>query len=58
MDLEYGDEIIVPGLTVVMDAYAAIHLGATPVFADVDPKTFLITAESIKKERQQDKCTA
>jgi|TARA_Y100000992_G_scaffold270041_1_gene210149 perosamine synthetase len=50
LDLEYGDEIIVPGLTVVMDAYAAIHLGATPVFADVDPKTFLITAESIKKK--------
>ena len=37
-----GDEVICPGLTVVMDAYAAIHLGAAPVFADVDPATFNI----------------
>ena len=50
LDLQHGDEVIVPGLTVVMDAYAAIHLGATPIFADVDPNTFLITAESIKKK--------
>ena len=45
-----GDEVIVPGLTVVMDAYAAIHLGAKPVFADVDPDTFLVTANTIKKK--------
>ena len=50
LDLKPGDEVIVPGLTVVMDAYAAIHLGAIPVFADVDEKTFLINAESIKKK--------
>ena len=50
LDLKPGDEVIVPGLTVVMDAYAAIHLGATPVFADVDPDTFLINAENIKKK--------
>lgn len=50
LDLRPGDEVIVPGLTVVMDAYAAIHLGATPVFADVDENTFLITADNIKKK--------
>jgi perosamine synthetase len=50
LDLKPGDEIIVPGLTVVMDAYAAIHLGATPIFADVDKDTYLITAETIKKK--------
>tara|TARA_B110000014_G_C20126606_1_gene600864 strand:- start:6293 stop:7513 length:1221 start_codon:yes stop_codon:yes gene_type:complete len=50
LDLKPGDEIIVPGLTVVMDAYAAIHLGATPIFADVDENTFLITAKSIEKK--------
>jgi len=50
LGLEPGDEVIVPGLTVVMDAYAAIHLGATPVFADVDKNTYLITAETIKKK--------
>ncbi len=50
LGIKTGDEVIVPGLTVVMDAYAAIHLGATPVFADVDEKTFLVTAETIKKK--------
>ena len=33
-----------------MDAYAALHLNATPVFADVDEDTFLITAETDKKK--------
>ena len=45
-----GDEVIVPGLTVVMDAYAAMHLGAKPIFADVDQDTFLVTADTIKKK--------
>lgn len=45
-----GDEVIVPAYTVVMDAYAAIHLGAKPIFADVDENTFLVTAETIKKK--------
>ena len=49
MDLKKDDEVIVPGLTVVMDAYAAIHLRATPIFADVDEETYLITVETIKK---------
>ena len=50
LGLNRGDEVIVPGLTVVMDAYAALHLNATPVFADVDEDTFLITAETIKSK--------
>tara|TARA_Y100001960_G_scaffold216248_1_gene225996 strand:- start:856 stop:2100 length:1245 start_codon:yes stop_codon:yes gene_type:complete len=50
LNLKPGDEVIVPGLTVVMDAYAAIHLGATPIFADVHEDTFLITAKSIEEK--------
>ncbi len=42
-----GDEVISPALTVVMDAYATIHLGATPVFADVDADTFNIDPEDV-----------
>jgi perosamine synthetase len=41
-----GDEVIVPCLTFAATANAAVYLGATPVFADVDPDTLLITAES------------
>ena len=37
-----GDEVIMPALTVIMDAYAVLHLGATPVFVDVDEDTHLI----------------
>jgi len=44
-----GDEVIIPGLTVVMDAYAVIHMGATPVFVDVDRSTYGISVEEIKK---------
>jgi perosamine synthetase len=31
-----GDEVIQPALTVVMDAYATIHLGGVPVFVDIN----------------------
>ncbi len=50
LNLKKNDEVIVPGLSVVMDAYAAIHLGARPIFCDVDPETFLINAKEIKKK--------
>ena len=53
LNLKKDDEVIVPGLTVVMDAYAALHLGATPIFADVDEETYLITAETIKKKNNK-----
>jgi len=41
-----GDEVIVPSLTFAASANAVAYLGGTPVFADVDPETLLITAES------------
>jgi len=50
LNLKKNDEVIVPGLTVVMDAYSAFHVGAKPIFADVDEETYLITAETIKKK--------
>jgi perosamine synthetase len=44
-----GDEVITPGLTVVMDAYSVIHVGAKPVFADVNRSTYGIDVAAIKK---------
>lgn len=35
-----GDEVIVPSLTFISTATSVLHVGATPVFADVDPETF------------------
>jgi len=46
----HGDEVITTALTVVMDAYAVIHVGATPVFVDVERDTYGISVEEIKKK--------
>jgi perosamine synthetase len=45
-----GDEVISPALTVVMDAFATIHVGATPVFADIDSETQNIDPEDIRRK--------
>jgi perosamine synthetase len=37
-----GDEVIVPALTFAATSNAALYLGASPVFADVDADTLLI----------------
>jgi perosamine synthetase len=49
-DIGPGDEVIIPGLTVIMDAYAVLHLGGIPIFADVYDDTHLISIEEIKKK--------
>lgn len=43
-----GDEVLVPANTFVATAEAVVTVGATPVFADVDPQTLLITADLIE----------
>lgn len=48
-DVGPGDEVIMPALTVIMDAYVALHLGAAPVFADVDEATHLISVAEIER---------
>src|SRR6185436_4098239 len=42
-----GDEVIVPAFTFFATAEAVSHTGATPVFADVDPQTFNLSAASL-----------
>ncbi len=43
-----GDEVVVPSFTFWASAEAIPPTGATPVFCDVDPTTFLITPETVK----------
>jgi perosamine synthetase len=45
-----GDEVISPGLTVIMDTFVTIHQNAIPVYADVDPETFNIDPADIERK--------
>ena len=44
-----GDEVIVPSFTFWAGVGPVVGIGATPVFADIDPDTFCLTAETIRK---------
>jgi perosamine synthetase len=48
MGIGPGDEVIVPPLTMSATTFAVLQANATPVFADVDLKTFQIDHLSIK----------
>lgn len=43
-----GDEVICPPMTFVATSNAVLHLGATPVFADIDTKTGMLDVEQAK----------
>ncbi len=45
-----GDEVITVCNTYVATAFAASYCGATPVFVDIDPKTYNLTAELVEKK--------
>jgi perosamine synthetase len=42
-----GDEVVVPSFSFIATANAVRHAGAEPVFADVDPATGNLTAETV-----------
>jgi perosamine synthetase len=44
-----GDEVIVPDITWIGSSAAIAYVGATPVFADIDPKSWCLAAESVKE---------
>lgn len=43
-----GDEVIVPSITFVSSATSLLHVGAVPVFADVDPRTFNLDPSDVQ----------
>ena len=48
--VSYGDEVIIPPLTVISNIDVTLAQNAVPVFADVDPKTFNIDPIDIERK--------
>ncbi|MBI4982284.1 MAG: DegT/DnrJ/EryC1/StrS family aminotransferase [Candidatus Omnitrophica bacterium] len=46
----YDDEVIIPALTVAMCMNAVLYCNAIPVFADIDPDTFLMDPKDLRKK--------
>jgi perosamine synthetase len=44
-----GDEVIVPDITWIASAAPITYVRATPVFADIDPKTWCLSAQSFEE---------
>lgn len=49
LDIQKGDEVIVPGFGFAAAANMVIAVGAKPVFVDVDKETFLLSPEKTKE---------
>ena len=46
--IQAGDEIIVPGFGFMAAANVAIHMGARPIIADVDPASWCMATENLE----------
>ncbi len=47
LDIGPGDEVILPDVTWIASAAPVSYVGATPVFADMDPESWCVTAATI-----------
>ncbi len=43
-----GDDVVVPSFTFYASAEAIVNAGANPVFCDIDPDTFCVTADTVR----------
>jgi len=50
LDITTGDEVVLPSYTFFATASAVTRLGATPIFADIDPVTYLIDPRDVAKK--------
>jgi dTDP-4-amino-4,6-dideoxygalactose transaminase len=50
MGIKAGDEVIMPAFTFIATACAAVDFGAKPIFADIDPITYTMDIEDVKRK--------
>ena len=50
LDIKPGDEVILPAYTFFATASAVTRLGAVPIFADIDPATYLVSPADVKRK--------
>ncbi len=50
LGVRYGDEVITTPLTVISCMNAIVYCNAVPVFADVDPDTFLLDPKDVERK--------
>ncbi len=43
-----GDEVILPSLTFAATGHVVVHVGATPVFAEIDPETYCLDPNHVE----------
>ena len=49
LGVEAGDDVVVPSFTFYATAEAVAAIGARPVFCDVDPASFCVTADTVER---------
>jgi perosamine synthetase len=49
LGISKGDEVLVPALTYAASASSVVHVGATPVFCDVEPDSWNISLPSMER---------
>jgi perosamine synthetase len=49
LELKQGDEVIVPNYTMIASINSIKHLGINPIIVDVNPDTYTVDLETIKK---------
>ena len=50
LGIQRGDEILVPSFTFFASVECILHLGAKPVFVDIDPKTFCLDISELENK--------
>ncbi len=48
IDIDYGDEVIVPAYTFLATATSCLMVGAIPVFVDIDPDTYNLDPDAFE----------